>query len=421
MLEAQPLQSNDAHKFLPLLIKTSFTPLVHRVDSCFYCNTSVRLTVRYRILVLAVCVGVVLLTGCFGDEGRRSSPFEVPVAYPAGKKPVTLVAYDVNADGYPDLLTPNAEGDTLRYFEGLGDGSFKDPVVMKTGREPLALEVNDFNGDGIGDIAVCNYGDDDLLIIEGQKDGMFVTKGRFKTGRLPIAIDSADFNNDGIVDLAVSLRFDKLVIHLGVGDGSFKLGEAYKATGTPAKLVTGDFNNDGNVDIAIASNAVKADFIKVYLGNGDGTLEPGRRFTGGKQSNYIAAHDVNLDGNLDILIVSPLADSVTLFLNDGKGNFSPQPDLAGEKGPQYVAQGEFTDDKIPDLIISNKRDNSISILEGRGDGTFLFPHFNFPVGPGPRALTVADFNNDGLHDLALVLYQREMIEVLIRSRTAPGN
>ena len=94
------------------------------------------------------------------------------------------------------------------------------------------------------------------------------------------------------------------------------------------------------------------------------------------------------------------------------------PDLAGEKGPQYVVAGEFTGDKIPDLVISNKRDNSISILEGQGDGTFLFPHYNYPVGPGPRAMTGADFNNDGLMDLALLLYQREIIEIFVRSREA---
>ena len=39
-----------------------------------------------------------------------------------------------------------------------------------------------------------------------------------------------------------------------------------------------------------------------------------------------------------------------------------------------------------------------------------------PVGPGPRAMTGADFNNDGLLDIALLLYQREVIEVFLRSR-----
>ena len=114
-------------------------------------------------------MGIISIVGCFGEEGLRSSPFEVPVAYPSGKKPATLVAYDINGDSYPDLLTPNSEGDTLRYFEGLGDGSFKEAVVMKTGREPVALTVDDFNNDGIGDIAVCNYGDDDQQFDQGKR------------------------------------------------------------------------------------------------------------------------------------------------------------------------------------------------------------------------------------------------------------
>nr|NIQ00488.1 VCBS repeat-containing protein [Nitrospinaceae bacterium]NIS84987.1 VCBS repeat-containing protein [Nitrospinaceae bacterium]NIT81798.1 VCBS repeat-containing protein [Nitrospinaceae bacterium]NIU96187.1 VCBS repeat-containing protein [Nitrospinaceae bacterium]NIY14980.1 VCBS repeat-containing protein [Nitrospinaceae bacterium] len=79
-----------------------------------------------------------------------------------------------------------------------------------------------------------------------------------------------------------------------------------------------------------------------------------------------------------------------------------------------IVPGEFTGDSIPDLVVCNRRDNSISVIEGRGDGQFVFPHFNYPVGTNPRAMTGADFNQDGLQDLALVLYSAQLLEVFPR-------
>ena len=367
--------------------------------------------------------GALLLTlglvfGC-GPSAEAPDMFALPVVYNVGKKPAAIKAHDMNDDGYHDLLVANSGEDTLSYLEGLGDGMFKDPQTMSTGREPVALNVADFNGDGSPDIALCNYGDGEISIILGQKDGLFKLKGKVKVGRLPIAVVSGDFNDDEKIDLAVTLRFDKLIILLGVGDGTFKLAEAYKASGTPANLVTGDYNNDKNLDIAIAFNAVQVNFIRVFYGNGDGTFQNPKRIPGGHQSSFIANHDMNQDGNLDLITSSTMKDSVTIYLGDDKGSFGVAGDFAGEKGPEHLFPGEFTGDQIPDLVVCNRRDNSISILEGKGDGTFLFPHFNYPVGRNPRALTGADFNGDGLTDLAVLLYDAQVLVTLIRKVSAP--
>ena len=44
----------------------------------------------------------------------------------------------------------------------------------------------------------------------------------------------------------------------------------------------------------------------------------------------------------------------------------------------------------------------------------MFPHFNYPVGRNPRALTGADFNQDGLTDLAVILYDAQLVEILLQ-------
>lgn len=374
-----------------------------------------QLTIYVRAL-LSACVVLGLAACGEQPEVRHFEPFALPSSYIVGKKPAALLAHDMNNDGFPDLLVPNTGNNNIHYFQSHGNGAFMEPLVMATGREPVGVAADDFDSDGIPDIAVINYGDNNISIILGQKDGMFRKLGTVDLGnlRLPVAIGSGEFNGDRIADLVITFRFDKLVILLGNGDGTFKLAESYQAASNPASLTVGDFNHDKFDDFAIAFNAPRADYIRVYLANGNGTFKPPVKITGGMQSTFITSGDVNKDGHLDLMVTSPLADSLTLFLGDGKGQFTVQQDFAAEKGPASIVVGDYNNDETPDLVVSNKRDGSISLLEGRGDGTFVFPHYNFAVGVGPRAMVGADFNNDGLQDLALLLYEKSILEILMR-------
>ena len=269
------------------------------------------------ILILVVW----FLSGC-GQSQPSPDMFALPVSYMVGKKPEVVRAHDMNNDEFPDLIVVNSAGNSLSYFEGMGNGTFKEAQTIETGREPFAIELADFNGDRIADIALCNYGDGEVSIILGQKDGLFRLKTNVKVGRLPIAIASGDFNNDEINDLAVTLRFNKLIILLGVGDGTFKVAEAYQASPTPAHMTISDFNSDGHKDIAMALNAVKVHYIKIFYGNGDGTFAPPKLIKGGSQSSFLTHHDMNLDGKIDLLASSPMKDSISIFMGDGKGIFT---------------------------------------------------------------------------------------------------
>jgi hypothetical protein len=376
--------------------------------------------VRLKFKILFSLLGAVLLAGC-GQSQPSPDLFALPVSYMVGEKPEVILARDMNNDEFPDLIVVNSASSSLTYMEGIGDGTFKDSQTIETGREPFALDVADFNGDNIPDIALCNYGDGNVSIILGQKDGLFRLKTDVKVGRLPIAIAAGDFNNDEIMDLAVTLRFHKLLILLGVGDGTFKIAEAYQAGPTPANMTISDYNSDGNQDIAMSLNAVKVRHIKLFLGNGDGTFLPPKKITGGSQSSFIIHHDMNMDGKQDLIASSPMKDSMSIFMGDGKGVFTKQEDFAGEKGPHNIVVGDFTGDKVPDIVVCNRRGGSISVIPGRGDGSFVYPHYNYVVGSQPRSITGADFNHDGMMDIAVVLYQKQILEVFLRKANAPLN
>jgi len=335
---------------------------------------------------------------------------------------------DVDGDGWLDIANGN-------YYLGI---LTRTPVTQAANHLVLNKELrfetrplpgipgqthsvlfSDFNNDGVQDLGVGNdYRVADTYYL-GHGGGDF-QKIRRRDNVIPIttentmSLDTGDFNNDRKVDLAVSLRFDKIVIFLGNGDGSFKPAEAYKAYSLPARIVVGDYDNDGNEDLAVAFNGVKADYIRIFPGNGNGTFQPPKKITGVSQPAFIAQADMNGDGHLDLATSSQTTDSLTLFLGDGKGEFSRTEDFAGERGPRYIVPGEFTGDNIPDLMVLNERDGSVSLLEGRGDGSFIYPHFNYPVGRNPRSMAGTDFNKDGLTDLAVLLYDSAALEVFMR-------
>ncbi len=69
-------------------------------------------------------------------------------------------------------------------------------------------------------------------------------------------------------------------------------------------------------------------------------------------------------------------------------------------GPTSVAVADFNGDGIPDLAVANSGDNTVTVLLGNGDGTFTFKS-SPGVGDAPYWVAVGDFNGDGIPDLAV--------------------
>lgn len=69
--------------------------------------------------------------------------------------------------------------------------------------------------------------------------------------------------------------------------------------------------------------------------------------------------------------------------------------------PSAVVTADFDKDGILDLAVANASDNTVTILRGNGDGTFTQlgnPIMGFNL---PNSIAVADFNNDSKLDLAV--------------------
>lgn len=142
------------------------------------------------------------------------------------------------------------------------------------------------------------------------------------------------------------------------------------------------------------------------------TVFPRTDFTVGQVPVALATGDFNNDAQPDIAVANQQDNSISILLNQGNGNFS-QPNSAiplgtNETGPSAIAAGIFrlTDvnhlTQPADLVIANSTSNTVTVLLGNGDGTFSeAPGSPFSVGAQPRAVVIADFNNDGNLDFAV--------------------
>jgi hypothetical protein len=409
-------------------------------------------------LVKPVLAGVV----CFlvASPCRAQTPnFAAPVSYNIGTQPapyfpnaapLSLVTGDFNGDSIIDVVAVHWVDNSVYFLAGNGDGTFQPAVQTAIG---VAINggvfAGDFNGDGLldlflpGDTSIGSDGHPIILL--GNGDGTFQvtidTNSTFN-GPLPYPYPRGwavgDFNGDGILDLAATLPGlsgvtggSGYTVLLGKGDGTFMPGII-----SPMGLLyysrwvaVGDFNHDGNLDLAFADGIGAGDQtgtaeLVIMLGNGDGTFSFGGRYpspgTPGSDTlnpEDVIVADVNQDGILDV-VVSDYDQSINVFLGNGDGTFQPAVGYTTGEYPRAVAVADVNGDGIVDLIANNvgvgpggaefdregALPGSVAVLLGNGDGTFQTPiQFNPFYYPG--CLVVADFNGDGLPDIAVTQVQ----------------
>jgi hypothetical protein len=188
----------------------------------------------------------------------------------------------------------------------------------------------------------------------------------------PGVIAVGDFNGDGIPDLAVANSAGSTVtIMLGNGDATFTAAAISMGTScVPWAVAVGDFNGDGIQDLSVLCYNGDLD---VLLGNGDGTfrIESGPTTNEG---NAIAVGDFNGDGIQDLAISSAGSDSLQVFLGNGDGTFTAAANsaLGGSVSPLSITVADFNGDGIQDLAVAGSLPGgpaSVAVLLGKGDGS----------------------------------------------------
>lgn len=362
-----------------------------------------------------------------------------------GSNPISEVAGDFNGDGIPDLAVLWGSSISSGPFSvtilfGKGDGTFTTgPTVQPAGVQLYPTMIGgDFNGDDKADLVILSYNGYSISYVTallGNGDGTFVVSqtdqvyNQSPTGGdvIPGSMVAADFNGDGKLDLAVVgdyVSSGGVTILLGNGDGTFTAaGPNLDPTADFGLIATGDFNGDGIPDLVATNVFEDGSNPVVFLGKGDGTFTAtAASFTLTDSPASVLAGDFNGDGVLD-LAFSDL-NGIEIALGNGDGTFketSASPisvpiELVG------LVLGDFNHDgklDIAGIDYVNGFSGNV-LLIGAGDGTFTAEATTLSTNQNsdaPFVMLAADFNGDGVPDLATLTPYVDTASILLTEPT----
>ena len=162
-------------------------------------------------------------------------------------------------------------------------------------------------------------------------------------------------------------------------------------------VAVADLNHDGRLDVAVANETG----VSVFLGNGDGTLQAAVVYETGGQNVFaseVKIADVNRDGKPDLIVLISYPQSVAVLLGKGDGTFQPAILTSDFAGANAIALADFNGDGILDLAVA-LAPGAVAVALGNGDGTFQPATGYASGGYVTGSVAAADVNGDGKVDL----------------------
>jgi hypothetical protein len=132
-------------------------------------------------------------------------------------------------------------------------------------------------------------------------------------------------------------------------------------------------------------------------------------FTIGAAAIGAGSGDFNADGREDFVTLRPVTGELAMLSGQGAGSvgngtFAPPVTSVTGVTPTCLNAADVTGDGILDLIVGTQADNTLRMHRGQAlagvpTGTFLAPVVLQTLAFAPRAISVADLNEDNLDDL----------------------
>ncbi|HWF48048.1 MAG TPA: FG-GAP-like repeat-containing protein [Bryobacteraceae bacterium] len=353
--------------------------------------------------------GSVLGTAQLTPLSKQPS-FGIPIDIPTGGFGTAVAVGDFNNDAVPDFVSFNGSS-SLTLFLGNAEhpGTFTaQPSISLSGSISgypyLSLSAADFNGDGMLDLAVATGSGVAIYFGDPAHPGNLVFSQQIPIANAS-AVAVADFNRDGVPDL-ITWGLNSSGFNVAFGDPAHR-GQFLPSTGyslpilsEPTVAYVVDFNGDGLPDV----------LLDRYLFLNDST-HPGTFLSpiaiDVPSGQVLAVQDLNNDGIPDLVLGINDASgfSVCLGVNSQPGTFDcTQSSGANLAQVETLAVADFNGDGLPDLAMNGAGGIYVTLGDSQHPGQFLpGPTFALPSTAGGTAeLLPADLNGDGIPDLLYV-------------------
>ncbi len=385
-----------------------------------------RRMLQSRTIPVGFVFAVILLSTC-----RHAAAWGLTFTtntFLTGPGPKCVAAADFNNDGRLDLVTADygyaGYGNTLTVLTNNGNGIFGSNATLTVGDQPRSVVSFDVNNDGRPDL-VCGCGGYPGYLKVLTNDGSGNFESAFTLTNIdPEYIVVGDLNGDHRLALACSdLVRDQVTVLTNDGTGAFGVSASVSSLNL-STLAMADVNGDGKLDVITANwDGFETSYsLMVFTNDGAGGFYSSATYVVNttQPSFYplmVVAVDINGDGKPDLCTGAPASPILTILTNDGSGVFGSNATLVQAGAPYCIVAADSNGDGKVDLISANG-DNTMTVWTNNGWGRFGF-NTTTNLGSGPFWAIAADVNNDGKLDLISANMHDGTLTVLINTASFP--
>ena len=409
------------------------------------------------LILILIGLSPILLYGSASADTFK----KVGKGFQVGPNPSAMAAADLNEDKLPEIVTANIgslgdprqekpANDELSLLKATPSESGPEYVTetpLRTDGAPYAITIANVDALRALDIVAVSFmavNHHDVTLFRNLGEMVFektvfripdekLTYNRMlNSDREPVftkpgltSLTLADLNGDGFRDVVCTAwSSDCLIILPGVAETYFGDPVFIPANGGPRDVHCADLDSDGKLEI-ISSMYVSGE-IAIWKDDGKGEYKPLTRFSSrGRLPSKIQITDINRDGKMDIVVSHcHTDDSVVIFYNDNSFNFSTSQELMLgtdrellEHEIRDMVVADFSGDGHPDIAVACHTSGQVDVLMNQSTDSSIpqaFAREVYPMEGGkPRALCVADFNKDGLLDVAVASWGSNTVNFLL--------
>jgi hypothetical protein len=150
----------------------------------------------------------------------------------------------------------------------------------------------------------------------------------------------------------------------------------------------------------------------------------GSPYTVGDDPLSLNAGDFNGDGRPDVATINGTSSDVSVYLRQAGGGFAQEAgspvSVGAGSGPSGAAVADFNGDGLSDLAVASFVAGNVSVLLRQPGGGFARENgAAIQLGTGALGIGAGDFNSDGRPDLAVTLNSNQLV-VLLRNAQNTG-
>jgi len=347
---------------------------------------------------------------CLG--GICPSPVMTYMDIPAGAG-VSVQVVDLDLDGNPDLLTAWGGPTYWLNVDGSGTTWIMHALGSASG-DVWDARAADINGDSIPDIAFVDRDGDSIVWWENSDTapGVYWTMHTVDTVfESPYQAVPADVDGDGDLDLVCSSHNDDGIAWWSNLDG---IGNSWQRTdidtgfGEVNTLEIADVDGDGDLDAVAGSWFLD----EVAWWENDGSSPWTRHNITSALNRPEGVQALDMDGDGDVDVVTGSWDGIHYWENTDGSGLSWQPDaIDDDYQARSVYCGDLDSDGDIDVLgtgVGEFGEEGLTLWENRGTGAGWFDHW-YDFDDDFFASCIADFDGDGLNDVATASYAGPML------------